>query len=256
MRLGGIGGESGHTSDMHRVTECMHDHAHFRKDGSMAGGAGPKGAEQTSQTAGLQEGQLSLSAWMEKVLGKGKSLLKGLWGGNEIATAGEAGDKSGEAQVLAQIREDGQAEGIGAGAAGQNGYLPESPRSNVSQIPHAPQVAAAATAVAPPQVMQENPYFSAVENIGGRQETLWRKMKVRFKDITGQLAGHLPKKFSGFLQTRNSFQARQQKPKQDLRKHSKYREDKVEIDCVLTDDSYLLDSYDRKGEYSKLSTKK
>ncbi len=81
-------------------------------------------------------------------------------------------------------------------------------------------------------------------------------MKVRFKDITGQLAGHLPKKFSGFLQTRNSFQARQQKPKQDLRKHSKYREDKVEIDCVLTDDSYLLDSYDRKGEYSKLSTKK
>ena len=110
--------------------------------------------------------------------------------------------------------------------------------------------------MAPPQGMQENPYFSAVENIGGRQETLWRKMKVRFKDITGQLAGHLPKKFSGFLQTRNSFQARQQKPKQDLRKHSKYREDKVEIDCVLTDDSYLLDSYDRKGEYSKLSTKK
>ncbi len=253
MQLGGIGGDRGHTSDVHHVTECMHEHAHFKRDMGSAGGAASRAAVQTPQTEGRQEGQLSVSAWAERLLGKGKSLLKGIWGANEAAALGEAGDKSGESQVLAQIREEGTAEGIGASVAGYSGGQPDA-RQNMAV--HTPQVAAAATAVPSPQAVQDNPYFAAVENIGGRQETLWRKVKVRFKDIAGQLAGHLPRKFTGFLQTKNSFQAQQEKPKQDLRKRSKYRRDEVEIDCVLTDDSYLLDSYDRKGEYSKLSTKK
>ena len=41
-----------------------------------------------------------------------------------------------------------------------------------------------------------------------------------------------------------------------MRRRSKYRQDELEIDCVLTDESYLLDSYDRKGEYSQLTTSK
>ena len=80
-------------------------------------------------------------------------------------------------------------------------------------------------------------------------------MRVKFKELTGHLAGHLPGNFSG-TQTKGSFQAKQEHSKEDLRKHSKYRKDELEIDCILMDDSYLLDSYDRKGEYSKLSTKK
>lgn len=256
MQLGGIGGESGHTSHAHHVTECMHEHTHFQKNVGAMGGAGSRSAVQVPQAAGQQEGQLSISAWAEKVLGKGRNLLKGIWGANETAAAGEAGDKSGEAQVLAQIREDGAAWGIGADVAGYSGRQPDARQDMMAHGPHAPQVAAAATAVTSPQSIQDNPYFAAVENIGGRQDTLWRKVRVRFKDIAGQLAGHLPRKFSGFLQTKNSFQAQQEKPKQDLRRRSKYRRDEVEIDCVLTDDSYLLDSYDRKGEYSKLSTKK
>ena len=73
-------------------------------------------------------------------------------------------------------------------------------------------------------------------------------MKVKFYSIAGQLLG----RFSN----RNSLQSKQEKPKEDRRKHSTYRQDDVEIDCILTDDSYLMDSYDRKGEYSKLSVKK
>jgi hypothetical protein len=72
--------------------------------------------------------------------------------------------------------------------------------------------------------------------------------------VASQLADHLPGRFFGF-QTRSSFQSGS-RPKGDLRRKSRYRKDEVEIDCILTDDSYLMDSYDRKGEYSKLTTKK
>lgn len=253
MSLGGIRGESGH---VHHVTECMHEHTHYKKEGNVGAAASANTSVQPSQVPGAQEGQISISAWVDRMLGKGKGFLKGIWGTNETATSGEAGNKSGEAQVLAQIREDGGAEGISANVAGQNGRQPDAWQAMVTHGPNAPQVAAAATAVTQGQNIQDNPYFAAAEEIGGRQDTLWRKAKVRFKDVAGRLAGHLPGRFSGFFQTRNSFQAKQEKPKQDLRKHSKYRKDEVEIDCVLTDDSYLLDSYDRKGEYSKLSTKK
>jgi len=96
--------------------------------------------------------------------------------------------------------------------------------------------------------IHNNPYFSAIEDTGKQKQTAWEKVRVRLQAFTGQLSG----RFAG----RNSFETRQQKPKQDLRKHSRYRQDDLEIDCILTDDSYLLDSYDRKGEYSKLSPKK
>lgn len=98
------------------------------------------------------------------------------------------------------------------------------------------------------QSVQNSPYFSAIEDTGRAKETLWEKVRVKFHSVTGQLTG----RFSN----RNSFQAKQGKPKEDLRKHSRYRQDDLEIECILTDDSYLLDSYDRKGEYSKLSAKK
>lgn len=256
MQLNGIG--SGHDAHAHQITQCMHEHTHFKKDGTISGGASSNAGIQSLQTESSQEGQLSLSAWMERLLGKGKHLLRGIWGSNETASSGEAGDRSGAAQILADIREESMADGISANVAGRNGRQPDATQMLDEHIrtPHTSQIAAAATAVTPQQTIQDNPYFSPAENIGGRQDSLWQKMRVRFRDAAGQLAGHLPKKFSGFLQTRNSFQAKQEQPKKDLRKHSRFRRDEVEIDCVLTDDSYLLDSYDRKGEYSRLSTRK
>lgn len=258
MRLNGIGtGSSYHASDMHHVTECMHEHSHYKQEGATGIKAGAaNAASQAQQVTGDQEGQLSLSAWMEKMIGKGKGLLKGIWGSNEISALGEPGDKSGEAQALAQIREDTVTDGISANTAGANSHQPDMSQAMTAQAPGTPQIAAAATTVQTPQAIESNPYFTPAEDIGGGQSAIWQKIKVKFKDLAGQLAGHLPGKFSGSLQAKNSFHARQEPPKQNLRKQSKFRRDNVEIDCFLTDDSYLLDSYDRKGEYSKLSTKK
>lgn len=102
-----------------------------------------------------------------------------------------------------------------------------------------------------------NPYFQTLsDNSPVTGMPLVQRIRSRVKGVTGQLAGKLPGRFFRF-QAKNSFQARsEQKPEENLRKRSKYRKDELEIDCILTDESYLLDSYDRKGEYSQLTTKK
>lgn len=249
MYLGGIGTESSsHTSDMHHITECMHEHTHFKLEGGAPKAGASGTASQATQASGTQE-ELSLSAFVERMLGRGKRLLKGVWSGSD-------GTAAGAEQVMAQPGDSGRTGAAGTDTAGQNGFQQSASHTMAERMPGTAQIAAAATAVQTPQAIESNPYFAAVEDIGGRQNTLWQKIKVKFKDVAGQLTGHLPGRFSGSLQTKNSFHAKQEPPKQDLRKHSKFRRDEVEIDCVLTDDSYLLDSYDRKGEYSKLSTKK
>ncbi len=248
MQLGGVGVE--HSASMHQVTECMHNHAHGMKAGSGSVSTASGAAAQAQQTEALQEMPFSLSAWLEKTLGRGKRVLGNIWGSNAVSASGEEGGKSDTSQVMAQISGGSIADGVGANVTGE-----ESRRQDASLMMHTPQIAAAATAIKDPQTMRDNPYFTAVEDTAVVQETLWRKVKVKFKDIAGQLAGHLPGKFFNF-QAKNSFQEKQEQPKEDLRKRSKYRRDEVEIDCVLTDDSYLLDSYDRKGAYSRLSAGK
>jgi len=121
----------------------------------------------------------------------------------------------------------------------------QNPEETLAESVNAAEVAG--SALTKPD-LHNNPYFSAIEDTGKQKQTAWEKVRVRFQALTGQLAG----RFAG----RNSFETKQQKPKEDLRKHSRYKQDDLEIDCILTDDSYLLDSYDRKGEYSKLSPKK
>lgn len=246
MQLNGIG--SNHDSEMHHVTNCMHEHTHYRKqEGASGVGAASMEAQAMEMMQKEQEGELSLAAWLDKMLGNGKRFLHGLWNGSGTAP-GEEGGKADVAQVPLQTGEENGARSD-ISAAGADSRQPDTAHM------HATQVAAASSAVSLPQSLQDNPYFSAVRNAGGQEESLLQKVKVRFKDIAGQLTGHLPGNFFS-ARNRNSFQAKQEKPKEDLRKHSRFHGDELEIDCILTDDSYLLDSYDRKGEYSKLSAKK
>lgn len=253
MQFNGIG--SGHNTNTHYVTECMHDHSHYKKTGASSGGAFSGANNTQAMQAAEQEGQFSLSAWLEKALGNGKRLLRAVWGGNETVSMGEAGEKSGEAQVLAQIREDSASEGISANVTGQENHQPDT-----SQTLHTPQIAAAASAIAHPQSEENYAYDSESEVIGGQQDALWKKVKVKFKDVAAQLSGYLTRRFSpkksAKFQSRNSFQAKREQQKEDLRKVGKHHRDVVEIDHARIEDTYLLDSYDKRGEYSKLSTNK
>lgn len=232
MQINGVGSGNIHNSNMHQVTECRHDHSVTKKSGGAAASFSPDNTLKTAMSQYRQEGQFSLVSWLKDALAGGRTLLHKIWGENpNVTTAQEAGDKSvlGTEQVMAQVGYPGESDS----KAGLN-----------------PSIAAQetmASASAAQQNLNNNPYFSTVEDAGKEKRSIWDKMRVRFQSMTGQLT----KQFSG----RNTFQTKQQKPKEDLRRHSRYREDDLEIECILTDDSYLLDSYDRKGEYSRLSAK-
>ena len=98
MQFNGIGNE--HGAEMHHVTNCMHDHSHYRQDmGGAKAAAGNMSAQAVQESRQQAEGQFSLSAWLEKTLGRGKGLLRHIWGTNEPGGAGEPGDKIGRAHV-------------------------------------------------------------------------------------------------------------------------------------------------------------
>lgn len=222
MQLGGIG--NGHSGETHQVTQCIHSHHH-----KETGGAAASFAQMSPQAFELQnrqqDAQMSLSSWLQKVLRSGRGFLRGVWGGSEAqGGVSHPGDRTGQAQAL--LAEEGRRREDREKAA-----------KNVSP--------------------QDNPYFLAVGTEEPRTPMApLQKLRVRVKGVTGQLAGKLPKRFFRF-QAKNSFQAKPDgKPREDLRKRSRYRRDELEIDCILTDESYLMDSYDRKGEYSRLTTKK
>lgn len=238
MQLNGIG--NGHGTDAHRVTNCMHNHSHIDKVGSMQAAASDSGVSSMMAAESQSDAQFSLAAWLDRTLNGGRRLWGSIWGNGEgMGTAGPA------------ERADN-----GSGAERVSAALPFAEDSREArQGLHTPQIAAAATGVLQPQDLHNNPYFSAVDRSEDRQGSLLRRVRVKLKNMTGQFAGQLPGRFLS-AQTGDSFQARRDRPKEDLRKHSKFRRDELEIDCVLTDDSYLLDSYDRKGGYSRLSAKK
>ena len=256
MQIGGVG--SGHDGSSHRVTNCIHEHGNNKLD--SAGGMkslsfGGGSMTSVAQTGGTAQ-SFSLSAWLADPLGSAKKLVGKIWRGEQNSGDGTSGkDTSGSEKVMAELAEDIAKDlleetslsgnGVRGETQGQAALLQQQASPHVL---HNPQIAAAATAVKPQDMLQGNPYFAAVEDSTQRQN-VWQKMKVQFEAVTGFLAKRFA--FSG----KNSFQAKQEQPKEDLRKRSRYRGDKLDVECVLTDDSYLLDSYDRKGEYSQLSTR-
>lgn len=225
MQLGSIG--NGHSSDMHQVTRCLHDHGQLDKGGAKMAMAPSAAAQQVLQADQEQQVQLTLTDWIQRLLRNGKEKLLGFWNGSESPSSGDRSEKTGSDQVMAQLN-NGNDKGV----------------TNTS---HAEKETA----------IYNNPYFATVpaQQPQSAVVAFVKKIKLKTSSIAGQLARHLPGKFSGF-QKKGSFHAKKEGNREDLRRRSKYREDKLEIDCVLTDESYLLDSYDRKGEYSQLTTTK
>lgn len=232
MQLGGIG--NSHSSGMHQVTNCLHDHERSMEGRMKMSSSLSSAAGQNMLTKQEQDAQLSLSDWVLKLFRSTGNRLLGIWRGNDTASAGQTGEKTGVSQTMDQIYS-------------QNGQGDTSVMNDMSPSKQT-------------QLIQNNPYFAAIEAEEPKpmQLSLGQRIKMKCKGVASQLADHLPGRFFGrfSFEKKGSFHSGKEGTKEDLRKRSKYREDTLEIDCVLTDESYLLDSYDRKGEYTQLTTKK
>jgi len=239
MQIGGLG--SSHSTSDHHVTNCIHDHHDVQK---QAGGAAMKASAAMEASAAKtelqQEGLFSLSAWLKNMLGGGKGFLLNFWGQGQATAGSTEGNQ-------AAVSGKGEGQAVISGTEG----------SQAETVAHAgdPNIAAAVQPAIQPRVTHHPPYFSGAGDAETRKQTFLRKIRERFQNVSGRMSGRRFRKKSGF-QTRNSFQARQEKPREDLRRHGRYRKDTVEINYARTEESYLMDSYDRKGEYSLLTTKK
>ena len=237
MQIGGVGSGLEHHSSSHQVTHCIHQHETSK---NLQGGMKlSSSAAQTAQTAAeLTVEPMSLADVARRILNAGRTLWGHIWGESAPQVredvAASKGDVAAEKeQVMAQV---------GAADAAER---------------HAPQMVAASSAVSVPRMtVQSNPYFTTSSDTGVIKENIFKKIRVKFRDVTEQMSKRFGGRLSGSLSGRSSLKEHKKQSKEDLRKHSRYREDGLELDCVLTDDSYLMDSYDRKGEYTTLTTKK
>lgn len=222
MQIGGVGSALESHSSSHRVTGCMHDHEEGdKKPGGMK-------ALHTVETANASqaaetEAPVGLNLFQE-LLSIGKRLWGRLWGNDSAGNGTAAGSETAKISGA-------------EGAAARNG----------AQI-------SAATLQTSQAVLQNNPYFTPASAPGEAKTSFIQKVRVKFRDLTGQLTKRFAGRFSHTFSGRKELDSKGRQPREDLRKHSRYREDGLEINCVLTDDSYLMDSYDRKGEYSRLTT--
>ncbi len=245
MEFHGIGQEE-HGTHTHHVTKCMFDHTHYKKEADISKAASAARSQSVPVPEQQNDGPFSLTAWLDNHLSKGKSLLKGFWSGG-TAPAGEIGDRAG--RELTQLSDSKDVD-----RSSQNVGSPGTDRqpADLTQAVHVSRAAQAAAVTAPSR--EQGAAWSAAGEESG-QEGILRRMRVRFKDIAGQLAGHLRGNTSRF-QAKRSFQEKQAVTRAEPEKKVKPKRDAVEIDKYHVEESYLLDSYDRKGGYSKISTKK
>lgn len=236
MQVGGIGnsGLDNHSSS-HQVTGCMHEH-HTEREKTGAMRASSFASSDTIQKATndvRMTPENSLLNTLKDAISKGLGFLGGLWSG---------GQENANQPTTSQIQVAGQLD-----------------HTTLQQADtHQPTVAAAASVVQSDARLSDNPYFTTTSDPGKTKENLVEKIRIKLRDMTGQLTKRFGERFGGRTSDnfvgQNALDSGQRKPQEDLRRRSRYKEEDMEIDCVLMDDSYLMDSYDRKGEYSKLTT--
>lgn len=225
MRIDGVGSNMIQSSDTHHATDCVHQHpAEKPVNGGMQ--RRPVGMEnmEKKEAAAEESEQQNVgggSGWVARLLSGGKGLLGWIW----------TGSKDG----LASAHKDSDISEIASREAAEKGLIAGTNSQAFQERSSKKQA-------------EVNPYFVAVEDRKGAVP-LWKRFKLKVQETTGQFA----KRFGKNTNFQTGTGRDNRRSKEDLRRHSKYRQGQEEIECIITDDSYLLDSYDRSGKYSKLA---
>lgn len=216
MRIGNV---DIHGASSHQVTDCVHRHPEQKKEtGAMKMSTESAVSEKSvGQEAMEPPVQWSPMDWLRNLLKKGRGLAQRLWGSDSPGITEENLQKKTGGPDTAQRNSEAA--------------LPQKTEEHWKSAEQMP------------------PYFILPEKRESPQG-IFQKITTKVHTVSGYLEKHLP-----FTHTQTgSSHAKQQNKEEDLRRRSRYRKEDTEIDCILTDDSYLLDSYNKKGEYSRLST--
>lgn len=216
--VGGIG--SGMNSQnmnghVHHVTECIREERHKQPQGGAAASTRMTVGESV-QTITEQEPQWNLFEWAGRAIGRGTSGIRSLFGlGQGTGVRGSRETATTRENVMERLLPDQK-----SGADRAAYFVP-------------------ARAAAP-----QNSWF----------QNLKTRAAIRFGEIRGSLSKHLKREQN--LQMGTGKQGNfSQREKQNRKRLSVYRQEELEIQCIITDDSYLLDSYNKKGDYSKLGSR-
>ena len=204
---------------VHHVTECIHEHRTVHKQ-DAAGGLRDSVTLSGEHVAQTHEPQQNLFQWMGQIINQGIIGIKSFF---SIGDGGLSDNKSHSSNsqdmqiatdsVMAQLLPDEKA---------------------VSET--------AAKYFVPTQ--EEIPANNWYANLKSR-------VRIKFGEIRNSLSKYL-KQDQNLNMGTGSSGTYHNKQKEDKSRLSVYKRDELEIDCIITDDSYLLDSYNRKGDYSKL----
>lgn len=226
MQIGGVG--SGHDTYSHQVTECLHEHAGQTDTGSMANKMADSQTVQVATEILQDTSNENMMSWVQKIGNSGKQLLQKIWGDSKESNDAISSQKDGSGNHIA-----GQETLVTGNSVGVKTTLNRA------------AVETAAT----------HTYFRPVEAKDAMPANPFQKVRYQVQKVARKLMDRLPGRFLG-SHSGDFLQTKQQHTKEDLRKRSQYKEDDQEIECILTDESYLTDSYNRKGEYSHLTTDK
>ena len=221
MQIGTLGHE--HSSDMHQVSSCMHNHKASADTGSAGGAASASVENNMSTITQQQEEGLSLAAWLNDPAGSARRLLGSFWNGRE--------DDGTERSMLSGREVVGLEQAIAPD--GKTVSLQEAVPTKI--------------VLETQNELPINPYFVPVNDAEVQQKSFRQKARVHVRNISE----FFEKQFA--FSNRHSFRSKQGQSRDDLKRHSKFHGDDVEIDCILVDESHLRDSYNKKGEYSKLA---
>lgn len=218
--INGVGSgmnQRGTGNHVHHVTECIHEHNVKKKDGGAAGLRDSVTLQSTQTIQSKQEPQWNLFQWMGQKLGNGVSGIRNLFGVGQGEKAENVTDTtSAKSAELAQLM----------------------PREDAMTD------RAARYFVTAQEDRQPNNWY----------QNLHQRMKIKFGSIRNSLTKHLKQDQSLQMGTGKKGTLPKQE-KENRSRLSVYKKDELEIDCIITDDSYLLDSYNNKGDYSKLASK-
>lgn len=220
----------------------------------------PETARQTGygiQGAGTQSSGGILGT-LRGLLESGKRLLLQIWGESKAEEAAEAPGGAGDQALSDGAESTGLEEDLSEQAvdlAGMDG-----------DEHHEAPIAAAATNVQAPAGMTANdPYFNNTSDAGKVSEPLLVRIRIRFRDILGQFAERFGGMLSGQFSAESGLKDRQEqkdnlpaeqklKNEQARQKKQYYQKNGVVVDISTPVAEHLMDSYDKAGEYSKLTT--